>query len=58
MNNLLIYFKNSIGSVNDQTLKPDSLMIVVPEGSDAEKTLSDFDFGDLKGKTTIVFNPR
>ena len=50
-------FKNSIGSVNDQTLKPDSLMIVVPEGSDVEKTLKDFDFGDLKDKTTIVFNP-
>jgi hypothetical protein len=55
--NTMEYFNNAIKSVETQTEQPDALMIVVPEGSDTEKTLKDYDFGNLKDKTTIVFNP-
>jgi len=55
--NTMEYFNNAIKSVETQSQQPDALMVVVPEGSDAEKTLKEYDFGKLKDKTTIVFNP-
>ena len=55
--NTMEYFNNAIKSVESQTQQPDALMIVAPEGSDAEKTLKDYDFGNLKDKTTVVSNP-
>jgi len=51
------YFNNALKSVETQTIQPDFLMIVVPEGCDTEKTLKDYDFGELKNKTSIVLNP-
>lgn len=50
-------FKGAITSVTDQIVKPDEILIVVPKGSDIEKTLKDFDFGDAKDIVRIVSNP-
>lgn len=49
-------FKNSIESVVRQTTRPDELLIVVPKGSDVEKTLKNFDFGDAKSIVRVVSN--
>ena len=50
-------FKGAITSVTDQTVKPDEILIVVPTGSDIEKTLKDFDFGEAKDMVRIISNP-
>jgi hypothetical protein len=48
--------KNALFSVSNQETKADELLIVVPKGSDVEKTLKDFDFEDNKDIVRIVSN--
>jgi len=48
---------NAIASVVNQEAKADELIIVVPEGSDVEKTMKNFDFGAAKDIVRVVSNP-
>ena len=48
---------NALNSVSTQTVKPDELLIVVPAGSEVEKTMKTFDFGDSKSIVRVVSNP-
>lgn len=49
-------FKNSLESVSRQETRPDELLIVVPKGSEVEKMLKDYDFGDIKDMVKVVLN--
>jgi uncharacterized protein with NRDE domain len=49
-------FANAVKSVTDQTVRPDTLIIVTPKGSDVTKYVKDFDYGDYKSSVTIVEN--
>ena len=48
---------NALSSVTTQTVMPDEVLIVVPAGSEVEKTMKSFDFGDAKGLVRVVSNP-
>lgn len=50
-------FTNALGSVATQEVKPDEVLVVVPAGSDVEKTMESFDFGDIKDIVRVVSNP-
>lgn len=50
-------FNNAIASVANQEVRPDQLIIVVPSGSDVEKTMESFDFADAKDIVKVVSNP-
>ena len=50
-------FNNAITSVSNQEVQVDELIIVVPEGSEVEKTMKSFDFGSAKDLVRIVSNP-
>ena len=51
------YFANAIKSVEEQITKADSLIIVVPKGSEVKKELESYDFNDDFKKTlTIIEN--
>lgn len=54
--NTKMLFTNAVNSVNEQTIKPDELVIVVPKGSDVHKYVKDFDYGDMTDKVTIIEN--
>ena len=49
-------FVNAVKSVTDQTVRPDSLIIVVPKGSDVVKYVKNFDYGDYSKSVTVVEN--
>jgi hypothetical protein len=49
-------FTNAVKSVFDQTEQPDSLIVVVPKGSEVAKYVKDFDYGDNKDVVTIAEN--
>jgi len=50
-------FSNAIKSVEEQKVSVEKLIIVVPKGSEAKKTLDEFDFSDeTKNMLTIVEN--
>jgi hypothetical protein len=49
-------FSNSVKSVMNQQVRPDKLIIVVPKGSDALKTVKAFDYGDYKDSIVIAEN--
>jgi hypothetical protein len=49
-------FNNAIKSVANQTTQVDELLIVTPKGSKVEKTLKDYDFGDVSKIVRIVSN--
>ena len=48
---------NALSSVTSQTVIPDEVLIVVPTGSEVEKTMESFDFGDAKSLVRVVSNP-
>jgi hypothetical protein len=50
-------FNNAMTSVGNQEVKPDSVLIVVPEGSEVYKTLTEMDLTTYGVKTTILENP-
>lgn len=49
-------FANAIKSLEDQEVRAEEVLIVVPEGSDAEKFVSSFDYGEIKDSVRIVKN--
>jgi hypothetical protein len=49
-------YTNAIQSVNNQLVKADELLIVVPENSDAEEFVTNFDYGDMKDNVRFVKN--
>jgi glycosyltransferase involved in cell wall biosynthesis len=49
-------FLNAIKSVEQQTVKPDELVIVIPKGSDIAKYIKTVDFGEIKGIVSVVEN--
>jgi hypothetical protein len=49
-------FANAVKSVTDQTVRPDSLIIVVPKGSDVVKYVKEFDYDDYSKSVTVVEN--
>jgi hypothetical protein len=49
-------FSNAIKSVEEQIVTPDSVLVVVPKGSDVSKELSSFDYGKLKDIVVVVEN--
>jgi len=49
-------FANAIKSVEEQIVTPDSVLVVVPKGSDVSKELSSFDYGKLKDIVEVVEN--
>lgn len=50
------YFINAIKSIREQIVLPDAVLIIVPNGSDVSKELSEFDYGTIKNIVTIVEN--
>lgn len=49
-------FANAIKSVEEQIITPDSVLIVVPKGSDVSKELSAYDYGKIKDIVEVVEN--
>ena len=50
-------FNTALTSVDNQEVKPDEVMVVVPEGSEVYKTLTDMDLTTYSVKVTVVENP-
>tara|TARA_B100000927_G_C16475536_1_gene473238 strand:+ start:3837 stop:4643 length:807 start_codon:yes stop_codon:yes gene_type:complete len=50
-------FNNAMTSIGNQEVKPDSVLIVTPKGSDVYKKLKDMDLTSHGVKTTILENP-
>lgn len=49
-------FKGAIKSLEEQQVKAEEVVIVVPKDSDVEKYISDFDYGGIKDTVKIVKN--
>jgi hypothetical protein len=49
-------FTNAVSSVIGQSVRPDTLLIVVPKGSETAKYVEAFDYGDFQTKVTFVEN--
>ncbi len=49
-------FANAVKSVEEQIVRPDSLLVVVPKGSDVSKELSSYDYGKIKDIVEVVEN--
>jgi hypothetical protein len=49
-------FLNAVKSVEQQTVKPDELVIVIPKGSDIAKYIKTVDFGEIKEIVSVVEN--
>lgn len=49
-------FANAILSVQEQSVRPDELLIVIPSGSDLVDYLKLYDFGDYKDSVKIILN--
>lgn len=49
-------FPNAVQSVQEQTVKPDELIIVVPKGSEVAEYAKSFEYGDLASIVVIAEN--
>jgi hypothetical protein len=49
-------FSVAVSTVEDQLVRPDALLIIVPKGSDVAKELKEYDFKTIKDIVTIVEN--
>jgi glycosyltransferase involved in cell wall biosynthesis len=49
-------FLNAVKSVEQQTVKPNELVIVIPKGSDLAKYIKTVDFGEIKEIVSVVEN--
>jgi len=50
-------FNTALTSVDNQEVKPDEVLVVVPEGSEVSKTLTEMDLTTYGVKVTVVENP-
>ena len=50
-------FNAALASVDNQEVKPDEVLVVVPEGSEVSKTLTEMDLTTYDVKVTIIENP-
>jgi hypothetical protein len=49
-------FANAIKSIEDQSIHPDAVLIVVPKDSDVSKELNKFNFGGIKKIVKVIEN--
>lgn len=51
-----VLFANAVKSVEEQTVVPDELVIVVPKGSDVADFVKKYEYGNLKAQVAVVEN--
>jgi len=49
-------FKNAVKSVEEQSVLPDEMLVIVPKGSKVSKELKKFDYGKIKDIVRVVEN--
>jgi len=49
-------YQNAIKSIEDQTVKPSEVLVVVPKGSEAKTFATDFDYNTIKDIVKVIEN--